>query len=283
MTTWTCSQCGKRQRTARRWCLLWGPAYWRDGKRIRVAVCRACKRVLGCSRDPPHRHGHCAMTPSQLLHAHHGSEPHADCTELPRTVDCYVCAAATTRGAPVDGWMGSLILPGRTRSVLRTHVRVCGVRHRDGWQAADDRAYVESSLRGGRVPAHQQGDKPAMRAWLRRPHPGACFAAIADSGQKHLIPWAPVCHDRVDVVNFEDRIVEIGDWQLVDDLSEMLTLGATKEEISRGEYSPRAWQPSRRRCCAITSCGSAARGGGWFDLALWLAQRDEARAGEDRC
>lgn len=44
---WACAQCGKVSRGQRRWCLLWGPIYWRDKKRVRVAVCAGCKKLMG--------------------------------------------------------------------------------------------------------------------------------------------------------------------------------------------------------------------------------------------
>src|ERR1700678_1889135 len=37
-----------------------------------------------------------------------------------------------------------------------------------------------------------KGGKPLQREWLRGPKQGQWFAAIADSGKKHVIPWAPM-------------------------------------------------------------------------------------------
>jgi hypothetical protein len=44
---WDCGHCGKVSRRKRRYCLLWGPILWRDKKKVRVAVCGACKKLMG--------------------------------------------------------------------------------------------------------------------------------------------------------------------------------------------------------------------------------------------
>lgn len=127
-----------------------------------------------------------------------------------------------------------------------------------------------------------KGNKPTIREFLRGPKAATWFAAIADSGKKHLIPWAPLnVGTRRPLVNFEERIVELGDWSLVDELSELLTLGATKEELGCGDYGPRAWTLcGAEGLRAFEERWSGLRGGGWFDFAVWLAQRDEARVEE---
>jgi hypothetical protein len=125
-----------------------------------------------------------------------------------------------------------------------------------------------------------KGDKAAMRDWLRAPKRGEWFAAIADSGQKHVLPWAPINSEAATAprVHFEDRIVTLSsDWSLLDELAELLTLGATKEEIGRGEYGPRAWLLCGEGLRAFEARWAYERGGGRFDLMVWLAQRDETR------
>lgn len=217
-------------------------------------------------------------TASRLLYEYRGRPP-VDCVS--HAFDCYVCASPSSLGVSVGEWMGANFTgQNRVRSPASSHVCDACVWAMAGKPPHTERmwSHLYSADEYLRV---NKGRKAEMRAWLRRPHTGPCFAAIADSGQKHLIPWAPICHERVDVVNFEDRIVEIGDWQLVDDLSEMLTLGATKEEIQRGEYSPRAWTlitPPRLR--EYEQYLRRLRASGWFDLALWLSQRDEIRVQE---
>jgi hypothetical protein len=64
-------------------------------------------------------------------------------------------------------------------------------------------------------------------------------------------------------------------WRLVDDMTAFLTAGATKEEITRGEYNANTWTRCRAAIEAFEESWSAHRGGSFFGLAVWLAQRDE--------
>jgi hypothetical protein len=122
-----------------------------------------------------------------------------------------------------------------------------------------------------------KGGKREMREWLRGAKRGEWFAAIADTGQKHVVPWAPINTSKRDgVVMFEERDVALGDWRIVDAITSLLTAGATKEEIGRGEYDVRAWQLCPADVRAFEAAHGRERGGGWFALALWLSQRDEA-------
>lgn len=130
-----------------------------------------------------------------------------------------------------------------------------------------------------------KGQKPAMRAFLRRSHSAPWFAAIADSGQKHIVPWTPVnpAGSRGRVL-FEETIVALpgpDGWLMLDEIAALLTAGATKEEMSTARYSARAWQLCGEQLRAFEREHGGKRGGPWFELALWLAQRDEA-AVEDR-
>ena len=128
-----------------------------------------------------------------------------------------------------------------------------------------------------------KGEKPAILDFLRRPHRGAWFAAIADSGQKHVLPWAPVNPPgaRRGTVLFDETVVQLpvangAGWTLVDRIIGLLTDGATKAEIETGDYTPRAWQLlGRERLQSFEEQWGGKRGSAWFGLALWLSQRDE--------
>jgi hypothetical protein len=128
-----------------------------------------------------------------------------------------------------------------------------------------------------------KGGKPAIRAFLRRPHAERWFAAIADSGQKHIIPWCPVnaAGQSGGRVLFEELVVDLPrddeGWDLLDAMADTLTAGATKEEIGSGNYGPRAWQLIGAALRETEAWFGALRGGAWFELALWLAQRDEVK------
>ena len=127
-----------------------------------------------------------------------------------------------------------------------------------------------------------KGQKLEMRAWLRGPKKGEWFAAIADSGKKHVIPWTPINGEasRPGRVLFEERLVTLDDWTLVDEMTELLTMGATKEELLSGALGARAWQLCGAQLRIFEKRRSGSRGGGWFELALWLAQRDELKVKE---
>lgn len=134
---------------------------------------------------------------------------------------------------------------------------------------------------GGRASGYinaSKGEKPAIRAFLERDHGGPWFAAIADSGQKHVLPFTPMnARGRAGYVLFDERTIAIPrSLVLVDALTEMLTSGITKDELDRGEYYVRTMRDSRPLVEAFEAKHGSARGSGWFTLALWLAQRDEA-------
>lgn len=131
----------------------------------------------------------------------------------------------------------------------------------------------------GVVIVANKGQKAMIRDWLRAQRRGTWFAAIADSGQKHVVPWAPVNARAGRRVLFEERELTLPDangWTIVDDLSALLTAGATKDEILTGDYGVRAWTICAEAIEAFEARWSRERASAWWDLALWLAQRDEA-------
>lgn len=129
-----------------------------------------------------------------------------------------------------------------------------------------------------------KGQKPEIRAWLRRPHKGPWFAAIADTGQKHVLPWTPVNYSAArGRARFEEREFALPDerrFALLDDLEALLTAGATKEETQTGDYSPSTWIRCGALLEAFEAKWSTERASVWWDLAVWLSQRDEARVAE---
>jgi hypothetical protein len=128
----------------------------------------------------------------------------------------------------------------------------------------------------GEVLAINKAGKPRILEWLRRPHKAPWFAAIADSGQKHVVPWCPVNAGPIGRVLFEERELTLGDFALVDDTSALLTAGATKDEIASGQYEPRTWMLCPDAIDAFEARWSHERASSWFELSTWLAQRNEA-------
>lgn len=203
---------------------------------------------------------------------------------------CWLCAGEMTRGEPVSSWSGSSFTgQNRVRLPAASHVceacvfvcsrlspvpgreakegRKLGGNFRNYTSIWDERGYVTAS----------KGEKPAIREFFARVHAAPWFAAIADSGQKHVIPWAPMNGaGRAGRVLMDEQIVNVPeDQRLVAEIAQLLTAGATKDEIASGDYGPRAWQLCGDALPGFEATHARERHGGWFSLALWLAQRDE--------
>lgn len=226
------------------------------------------------------------MTASQIIHRIHGSRPHPDCVDV-SAFRCWVCGGESMRGVLRHRWMGANYTgQNKARCPSSEHVCEACVTVMAGRPPDTERMWSHL-VEGDEHVRVNKGQKPAIRAFLRRPHRAPWFAAIADSGQKHLIPWTPINapNQPGGRVMFEEVIVELprtdDGWRVLDDITDALTDGATKEEILRGDYSPRAWQLlGADRLRALEATWSRLRGGAWFDLAVWLAQRDEEKVKE---
>lgn len=122
-----------------------------------------------------------------------------------------------------------------------------------------------------------KGEKPLVREFLARKHDGIWFAAIADSGQKHVLPFAVMNGPgRTGMVLFEETLVHVPDDQsLIGDMTALLTAGVTKDEIESGQWYVRTMRENRVAAMAFETRHGAARGSDWYRLAIWLAQRDE--------
>lgn len=123
-----------------------------------------------------------------------------------------------------------------------------------------------------------KGEKPLIREFLRREHVGSWFAGIADSGQKHVLPFTPMnARGRSGMVLFDEQLVRVpSSFDLLDAMTDVLNDGITKYELERGEYYVRTMRENRARALWFEQeFGIRERGSAWFTLALWLAQRDE--------
>ncbi len=221
------------------------------------------------------------MTPTPILWAVAGSPavPNAE----PHEGRCWICASDMARGVRVDRWMGaSFTGQNRVRSPTSSHVCEPCVWAMAGKPPHTLRMTSHLWAEGEPYLTPNKGGKPAMRAFLRAPHAGPWFAAIADSGQKHIVPWTPVnpAGTKRGRVAFEDRTVTIGDWAALDATTALLTGGTTKEEILRGDYGQRAWQLCGDALREFEREHGGLRGGWWFELVVFLAQRDEAVVAE---
>lgn len=236
--------------------------------------------------------------PASILHALAGRPAQDRVVELDEPALCRVCAGLAHRAAPYERWQGSGFTDqNKLRYIAGTHVcEACvwahawnpppghppaakgkkGVNLRLFSHLYDERGYVYAN----------KGDKPTIRAWLLAPKSPPWFAAIADSGQKHVVPWATMNRDPyVGVVRLEEADVFLdcriaGEW--CEATCELLTAGATKAEIEAGEYRPQTWLRCEERIRAYEARFGAERGGGWFALTVWLSQRDEDAVAERR-
>lgn len=236
------------------------------------------------------------ISPTQTIHALYGC-PAVTQPEPTGPVDaphgCRVCGAPCDRGMAYEDWGGSdTTTPGRVRSwqsavVCEACVAICA---RYSPCPARPAADGKEPIRWGNVSAlydddglvtATKGEKDRIRAWLAKPKRGRWFAAIAESGQKHVIPWTPWngAGTTRGVIRFEERDVVCSTADLlalVADMTAFLTAGATKETIESGDYSPNQWRTLGPRIELFEGAHGAERGGDVFALALWLAQRDEA-------
>lgn len=244
------------------------------------------------------------MTPTQEIHKICGNPKVHGCDGVSGVIGCYVCGGQVARGVPVASWMPDTFTD-QTRVALPASPAVCesccyvmsrtspvpgrppkegksfGGNFRNystlwepGWDAppfGDDGTRIDGYANASK------GQKQIIRSFLERDHVSEWFAAIADSGQKHVLPYATINPPgRAGVVLFDERRVAIPrNVSLVGILCQLLTDGATKEEIEHGDYRPVTWQRiGADRLREFERSHGQARGN-WFALALWLAQRDE--------
>lgn len=226
-----------------------------------------------------------------------GQPQQADCEPLPEPVPCWLCGGVWAgRACPISDWQGANFTgQNKVRSPRSTWICEPCVHISSRIAPVPGRPPKEGKSFGGnfrnyshcwwRDPTGKveylnasKGEKPALLAWLRKPKAGEWWCAVADSGQKHIIPWAPLIKGPKGPVLFDDLVVTLGDWAIVDDMVELLTAGATKEEVESGDYHPGSILRCRLDIEVFEAkWGRRQRGGGFFSLAIWLAQRDEQR------
>lgn len=227
-------------------------------------------------------------TPPQIVWLASGSPVVHECVAA--SGRCYVCVGELTRGELVTDWLGSSFTDqNRARYPTATHVcesccyvhsrtapvpgrpakegKKFGGNFRNYSHLWDERGYANAS----------KGEKPMIREFLAREHAGPWFAAIADSGQKHVLPFAPMNGPgRSGSVLMDEQLIQVPQsLALVDAMTELLTLGVTKDELARGEYYVRTMRDLRDPVHDFEWERGGERYSGWFTLALWLAQRDE--------
>jgi len=194
---------------------------------------------------------------------------------------CWMCAARLERGIPRQKWMGAnFVGQNRVRApaaafVCEPCVFVCAGRPPDTL-----RMYSHFWSEPAGWSKLTRADRAKMRERILAEYDGPWFAAIAESGKKHLLPWTPINFAGARVIYFEERRVSmpLDARELLDDLARLLAAGASKAEIGRGEYTPFSWRACHDEIRAFEARWSRARHGSWFDLALWLAGGSDGTA-----
>ena len=244
--------------------------------------------------------GQAGTSAPQAVYEASGSPPVDGTTLVLGGGVCWQCGGSLVLGVPVHKWMGkgytsqtdaraahsSWICPACVFVSSRTSP-VPGRPPKPGKKMGGNfRNYshmAELGRRGWRYVNASKGEKDLLRGFLLAPHVGSWFCAVADSGQKHVLPFAPVnpAGSCAGVVRFEESDVAVPEsaGEDVAEITELLTAGGTKDGILSGQHSPYLWQrcPDHVRRFE-DEVGRRLRGGGWFRLAVWLAQRDEERA-----
>lgn len=117
------------------------------------------------------------------------------------------------------------------------------------------------------------GDRAMVRAFLAREHAGPWFAALAASGQKHVLPTTPVnAPGRVGLAQLDEQRVPVPeDQSLAADIAALVAAGVRKSEVATGQYRHPSWGKHRLALLAFERRHAAARGSAWWAVALWLA------------
>jgi len=219
--------------------------------------------------------------PSQAVYRIGKRSPHPECKDVPE-FPCWVCGYKSTRGMFRWKWSGQLFTgQNKARCPISDYVcEACAVVM--SGKPPDTERMFSHFVEGDSWLRINKGKKPAMREFLRRSKTLPWFAAMTDAGQKHVIPWSPMnMPGEPGVILFEEQLVHLPDeagWELVDQIADMLTDGATKEEALPGQWGSRAYSLlGRERIEVFEERWGGERGGSWFELAVWLAQRDEAK------
>ncbi len=223
---------------------------------------------------------------SAILYELAGSPPQKGCSDTGAT--CWLCGDTAVRGVKSRRWTGAKFTDqNRCRApwsdtTCEACVWACS------WVAPPGFTVPADAKRGPnlRLFTHlwskdeyiyaKKNEKPTILEWLQKQHAAPWFAAIADTGKKHVLPWTPVNHSDTGArVMLDDTEITIGDWALVDSMVDLLTWGVTKGEVEAGVYSPRSWTTCPSEIRAHDGRWADLRHSPWHKLALWLAQRNE--------
>lgn len=233
------------------------------------------------------------MNAPDLLHEYLG-RPKVEGCKLLNEPACWLCNGPAASGRPVKEWVGPAFTSHnrarnpRSTVICEACVFLCG-----RLSPVPGRPPAEGKTTGGnwrnyshwmweqdggwRYDNASKGEKHKVREFLAAPKAGRWWLAVADSGQKHVIPWAPINSSGSMLVAMDDSVFNATSVvRLFDLMAKLLTDGGTKDELISGDWTPRAWQLLGERIDAFEMAWGPLRGSPMFGLAVWLAQRDEA-------
>lgn len=201
---------------------------------------------------------------------------------------CYVCGAVAVRGMKTNDRFGPTFVS-QTMVACPSSEWTCeACIYATAWtrppDVPDDGRKRGPNLRmfthlydAGEYRSATRQDRTAIQEFLAREKRGPWFAAIAESGKKHVLPFAPVnaSGGRRGMVRFEERTLMVGDMKLVQDVERMLWLGFSRSAVQTLRYPARLLAKKvhiMEETLEFERRWGEQRGSGWFDLALWLAR-----------
>jgi hypothetical protein len=119
-----------------------------------------------------------------------------------------------------------------------------------------------------------------IRGWLLNPPEPPFTIVVAESGQKHLVPFAPEAHSRdyfPILFEMDTLYISSGFRGILEQFEELMRLGFGKTEILTGEYRSETLKNCLEEWDKIESIISQQRGSRLFELVAHVAQKPEPK------
>ncbi len=234
----------------------------------------------------------CNSTFPQIVHEFAGATRMDKCIDLDGR--CWFCGGAHSRGMAVRKWVKSGFTTGNrvrcpsSETVCEACMFICSrTSPVPGRPPAPGKKFGGNfrnyshcvEIDDGKISYFNstKADPDRVTEFLRKQKHGTWFCAVAESGQKHVIPWAPPNAPGIrGVVSFDDVIVSIPDgdqWGLLDAIENLLLLGVPRVAIRDGRWSFNTIRDHRSVVQEFDAAWGHERGGGWFLLICHLSKK----------
>lgn len=124
-----------------------------------------------------------------------------------------------------------------------------------------------------------KADNEAIVTFLRRPKAGAWWCAIAESGQKHVIPWArrngPGAAGSVAYEELAVPLTSEYQWQMFDAIEGLLARKIPRGAILDGRWTVELIRKHGEAIGQFDNAWQHERGGAWFRLACQIARNHD--------